>query len=145
MSQRQLVVVGNPENRRVAMFCDAARRSGLPVPRVIAYEAILAGRVNLADIIPAGSLVRIESPGENAHVELGLIQAGAKHSRRSLRGCEKIGTGTSQLREILAKLRHPLGASPIFSQPLREQHADVVLATTTATIDHGLIHAPQRT
>ncbi|HUG69490.1 MAG TPA: GNAT family N-acetyltransferase [Pirellulaceae bacterium] len=38
----------------------------------------------------------------------------------TLRGCEKIGTGTSQLREILAKHRHPLGASPIFSQPLRE-------------------------
>ncbi|HUG68122.1 MAG TPA: PD-(D/E)XK nuclease family protein, partial [Pirellulaceae bacterium] len=35
------------------------------------------------------------------------------------RGCEKIGTGTSQLREILAKHRHPLGASPIFSQPQR--------------------------
>ncbi len=34
--------------------------------------------------------------------------------------CEKIGTGTSPLREILAKHRHPLGASPIFSQPRSE-------------------------
>ena len=42
------------------------------------------------------------------------------------RGCEKIGTGTSQLREIPAKHRHPLGASPIFSQPLREERADRV-------------------
>jgi len=32
-------------------------------------------------------------------------------------GCEKIGTGTSQLLEILAKHRRPCGASPIFSQP----------------------------
>ena len=33
------------------------------------------------------------------------------------RGCEKIGTGTSQLLEILAKHRRPCGASPIFSPP----------------------------
>ena len=39
----------------------------------------------------------------------------------SRRGCEKIGTGTSQLLESLGKLARPLGASPIFSQPWSEQ------------------------
>ncbi len=47
-------------------------------------------------------------------VLLGAIGLSARLARR---GCEKSGTGTSQLREILAKQRHPLGASPIFSQP----------------------------
>ena len=45
------------------------------------------------------------------------------------RGCETIGTGTSQLREILAKHRHPLGASPISSQPR------IVFACQTALHD----------
>jgi glutathione synthase/RimK-type ligase-like ATP-grasp enzyme len=80
-----LVVIGNPENRRVSMFADAAHRLGLPPPRVIAYERLLAEpgppgqeqRLELTEVIPPASLVRIESPGENAAVQAALIRLGS--------------------------------------------------------------------
>ena len=80
MNPPQLVVIGNPENRRVEFFCDAAARLGFPRPRVLAYEAILAGEVEIVPSVPVGSLVRIESPGENAAVERRFIAAGALSS-----------------------------------------------------------------
>lgn len=83
-----LVVIGNPENRRVAMFADAARRLGLSLPRVIAYERLLTERgFELAELVPNAALVRIESPGENAAVQTALIRLGAQ-----LRGLDPIRT-----------------------------------------------------
>jgi hypothetical protein len=74
-----LIVIGNPENRRVAMFSDAARRLCLPSPRVIAYQRLLAEpALELAEMVPCGSLVRIESPGENSAVQTALIRLGAQ-------------------------------------------------------------------
>src|SRR3990167_2747742 len=52
---------------------------------------------------------------------------------RKTSGCEKIGTGTSQLREIPAKHRHPLGASPIFSQ-LRPEILRIRLLESLTTL-----------
>jgi len=73
-----LVVIGNPENRRVAMFCDAVSRLGLSPPRVIAYEHLLGTTpIDLAELVPPAALVRIESPGENAAVEAAVIRRGA--------------------------------------------------------------------
>src|SRR5258705_10327752 len=62
----RLTVVGNPDNRRVALFLAAARAAGLPPPAVVTWRDVAAGgplRVR------AGSLVRIESPGEDAEVD----------------------------------------------------------------------------
>lgn len=73
-----LVVIGNPENRRIALFAAAAQRLALPRPLAIAYEGILASaRVDLAAVVPEGALVRVESPGENAAVHAALIRRGA--------------------------------------------------------------------
>jgi hypothetical protein len=77
-----LAVIGNPENRRVAMFGEAARRLGWQAPGVVAYEHLLtisptALADHLAESVPAAALVRIESPGENPAVEAALIRRGA--------------------------------------------------------------------
>lgn len=77
---RPLVVLGNPENRRVRLFCEAAARLGLPAPRVAAYEDILRGEMDLARIARPGDRVRIDSPGENERVERALIALGARCS-----------------------------------------------------------------
>lgn len=78
-TDQPLVVIGNPENRRVTMFADAARRLGMSSPRVIAYESLLAAAdCDLAGFVPRGALVRIESPGENAVVQAELIRSGAQ-------------------------------------------------------------------
>ena len=42
----------------------------------------------------------------------------------SLRGCGKIGTGTFATADFPGFSTFPLGASPIFSQPLRDQHIE---------------------
>ncbi|MGV9556973.1 STM4014 family protein [Streptomyces sp. NPDC003401] len=62
----RFAVVGNPENRRVALFADAVRAAGLPAPRVVAWTEVL--RAGGAEFGPE-EIVRIDSPGENADVD----------------------------------------------------------------------------
>ncbi|MGC9666069.1 STM4014 family protein [Planosporangium sp. 12N6] len=61
----RLVVVGNPDNRRVRLFTEAARAAGLAPPAVLAWRDLLDGAPPPA----AGSLVRVDSPGEDAEVD----------------------------------------------------------------------------
>ncbi len=62
----RFAVVGNPENRRVALFGQAVRAAGLPAPRLLAWADVLrAGAAEFA----ADELVRLDSPGENADVD----------------------------------------------------------------------------
>lgn len=63
----RFAVVGNPENRRVALFADAVRAAGLPAPRVVPWADVL--RAGGAEF-DATEIVRIDSPGENAEVDL---------------------------------------------------------------------------
>ena len=61
----RLAVVGNPRNRRVALFTAAAHRAGLPAPDIHAWrDVLLSGRVP-----GPGTLVRVESPGEDTEVD----------------------------------------------------------------------------
>ncbi|MBW8683168.1 STM4014 family protein [Chitinophaga rhizophila] len=69
-----VVIFGNAENRRTIAFCEAAAAKGLPPVIVIPYIDLLTGRT-VADI-PAGSIVKIDSPGENEAVRALLIQRG---------------------------------------------------------------------
>ncbi len=77
-ARRPVTVIGNPENRRVSLFREALGRIGLPAPTVISYNDLVRGQANLCDAIPAGAVVRIESPGENETVERKLVELGAK-------------------------------------------------------------------
>ncbi|MGW0502272.1 STM4014 family protein [Micromonospora sp. NPDC003241] len=61
----RLTVVGNPGNRRVSMFTDAVLAAGLPRPEVLPWVEVLTG----AAPPPAGTLVRVDSPGEDARVD----------------------------------------------------------------------------
>ncbi|MDI1463860.1 STM4014 family protein [Catellatospora sp. KI3] len=65
-SELRLAVVGNPGNRRVRLFLDAVRAAGLPAPHVVPWQAVAAGA---PFGFPAGALVRIDSPGEDAEVD----------------------------------------------------------------------------
>ncbi|WP_031088922.1 STM4014 family protein [Streptomyces sp. NRRL WC-3549] len=60
-----LAVVGNPGNRRVALFQDAVRAAGLPQARTVSWRQVLEGQVAF---LP-GERVRIDSPGEDPEVE----------------------------------------------------------------------------
>jgi len=69
---------GNPGDSRVDLFQAALRARDLPPAEVIAYEDLLAGRVDLAAVLRRGSLLRIESPGRNPAVERALLARGAE-------------------------------------------------------------------
>ncbi|MCX4679993.1 STM4014 family protein [Streptomyces sp. NBC_01433] len=61
----RFTVVGNPDNRRVALFQEAVRAAGLPDARVVSWLQVLAGE---AAFRPSET-VRMDSPGEDAEVE----------------------------------------------------------------------------
>ncbi|MFI1044250.1 STM4014 family protein [Streptomyces griseoruber] len=69
----RLAVVGNPENRRVALFGDAVLAAGLPAPRIVPWTDVL--RDGGADFA-ADETVRVDSPGENTEVDRLLRGAG---------------------------------------------------------------------
>jgi hypothetical protein len=75
--RRPIVVIGNPANRRVTMFCAAAVRLGLAPPIVLAYEQLLAENgLDRLESVPERALVRIESPGEEPRVQAALVRRG---------------------------------------------------------------------
>ncbi|GIH22765.1 hypothetical protein Aph01nite_10750 [Acrocarpospora phusangensis] len=66
MTAPAFVVVGTPGDRRVNLFAAALETHGLTGPSVVAWRDLLAG----AEIgVPAGALVRIDSPGEDPEAD----------------------------------------------------------------------------
>jgi glutathione synthase/RimK-type ligase-like ATP-grasp enzyme len=80
---RHLTVVGNPDNRRVGLFRAAVRAAGLPDPVVVSWLDVLTGRHR--GFVP-GSLVRIDSPGEDAEVDRRLREADRPLERGEING-----------------------------------------------------------
>jgi glutathione synthase/RimK-type ligase-like ATP-grasp enzyme len=60
----RLAVVGNPGNRRVTLFSEAAARAGLPI-QVYAWSDVLT----VGSVPKSGETVRVDSPGEDAEVD----------------------------------------------------------------------------
>ncbi|ARE77776.1 hypothetical protein B6R96_30720 [Streptomyces sp. Sge12] len=93
-------VVGNPENRRVALFSGAVRAAGLPAPRVVPWTDVLrAGGAAFA----SDEIVRIESPGENAAVD--RLLRGADDPTRVEGGARWYAAFTAAVRTLTGGLR----------------------------------------
>ena len=62
----RFTVVGNPDNRRVAYFREAARAAGLAEPTVLPWREVASGApLSIVD----SSAIRIDSPGEDCEVD----------------------------------------------------------------------------
>ncbi|MGY0235626.1 STM4014 family protein [Longispora urticae] len=72
----RLTIVGNPDNRRVTLFSAAVVAAGLPAPEVLPWRVVAAGE---PFALAPGSLVRIESPGEDAEVRRLFTGGVAEH------------------------------------------------------------------
>ena len=72
---RRWVLIGNPENRRVALFQAALKERGEPPAAVLPWLDLLTGRRSIGEV-PDDALLRIDSPGENFAVERALLAAG---------------------------------------------------------------------
>ena len=73
---RSVSIVGNPDNRRVTLFSEDARRLGWKV-QVVPWEQLLSTPEQAWPMLIASPVIRIESPGENRAVEQQLIARGA--------------------------------------------------------------------
>lgn len=75
MSPR-FVVLGNPENRRVALFQDALERQGQPPAQVVSWLDFLdTGQLPWGE---GPTLLRVDSFGENFEVERRLLERGGR-------------------------------------------------------------------
>jgi hypothetical protein len=61
----QLVIVGNPNCRRVPFWQEALRKRRWPTAEIVHYTDLLTERTRLADQVSAGNLVRLETAAEN--------------------------------------------------------------------------------
>lgn len=130
------LIIGNPENRRIAAFQDALTGLQLSPGHVVAYVDILANRTSLSAHLKPGMILRIESPGENFDVERGLLQMGIAEA-------ESEGTPVISAREISKQsfdrglILHPRQAYLGFRKLLRQ------LADEIATVpDLRLMNVP---
>ena len=96
-----LVVLGNPENRRVTMFQAALAAQGHPAARVIAWRDLAAPGAPARLLADAGDLVRIDSAGENDEVERAFLRRGEAAARAG--GYDAIDA------RALAAIPHELG------------------------------------
>jgi glutathione synthase/RimK-type ligase-like ATP-grasp enzyme len=92
----RFVLVGNPDGRRVALFQAALASADLAPARVVAWNDLLASRVSLSDVVCAGDVVRLDSPGRDFEVEWAILAVGAgevdaEDSGRSLYARADIG------------------------------------------------------
>jgi hypothetical protein len=79
-----MLIIGNPENRRVTLFQQALCDLHQTPARCISYLDILQGNFPLEEILATENCIRIESPGENFQVEQGLLALGGLESARQL-------------------------------------------------------------
>lgn len=79
---RRLLIVGNPGNRRVALWQTALARRQWPAAVVVAYRDLLLGRTQLTNHLSVDSLVRCESPGEDWEVFKLLLKHGLASAQR---------------------------------------------------------------
>ena len=75
-----LLIIGHPEHRRVHFFQEALARHGAQPARVLSYEQLVSEQVDWADYLSPETILRIESPGENANVMRALLRLGAARS-----------------------------------------------------------------
>ncbi|WP_310485847.1 STM4014 family protein [Chamaesiphon sp. VAR_48_metabat_403] len=73
-----LVLISNPETRRVQLFQQALERCELPPARSISYADLLACRCDLAQFDSPDTIFRFDAPERSFEVDRGFIAAGAE-------------------------------------------------------------------
>ncbi|WP_328346830.1 STM4014 family protein [Micromonospora sp. NBC_00421] len=104
----RLTVVGNPDNRRVALFRRAVRDAGLPDPAVLPWARVLTG----AAPPDVDTLVRVDSPGEDAEVDR-LLRGAATQARHG----ELVGLADTYAGLVAGMGRVAAGGATLLNHP----------------------------
>lgn len=81
--EKDLLLIGNPGNRRTAGIQEARSRMGMKPATVLPYEDLLrtwrrgGGLAELVQFTSPSPLIRLDAPGEDWEVERGLLHLGA--------------------------------------------------------------------
>ncbi len=75
------ILIGNQDNRRVSLYCEALAEAGHPSAELLSYQELLENPERLADLSPAEAVVRQDSAGENFEVEKALLIRGYPMAR----------------------------------------------------------------
>lgn len=78
MPGRPFYLLGSSGCRRVARFQQALAALELPAATLIPWTEFLSGRIELFDLLPAGAVMRVESPGTDFEAERMLLALGAE-------------------------------------------------------------------
>lgn len=71
-----ILLIGPPDGRRARAFQATLAGLGWPPARTVSYLDLLAGRARLPELVRPGTVVRLESPGEDLPTERALIERG---------------------------------------------------------------------
>lgn len=120
----QMIVIGNPGNKRTAGLQAARARLGLPLAQVLPYLDLLQGKASLASLVQSSGgqespspMLRLDAPGEHFEVERALIALGAPDAPSTEDGLLPFGHRADpqpysaetalKLQEQRGKLYHP--------------------------------------
>ncbi|GGJ24253.1 STM4014 family protein [Deinococcus roseus] len=76
LPSRPVVVVAPPASRRVKAFQASLQELGWPAARVVSPLEVIQKKVDLAAVVPQGSVVRIDASGECLQTERALLKLG---------------------------------------------------------------------
>lgn len=79
-----VILLGNPENRRVSFFQDALASHGFAHAEVLSWADYFRAPEQLDELLSPSCTLRIDSPGENAQVLQEMLRAGASHPRATI-------------------------------------------------------------
>lgn len=131
-----MIIIGNPENRRVLQFQKALHGMTGRQARVISYLDILEGHIVLADELKKASCIRVESPGENFQVERRILEWGGLEAASDLeedigriyfpgvlfKGFKKLMEAVSEAAdENVVWFNHPSDILAMFDKPLTKK------------------------
>ena len=75
-SPPDILLIAPPKTRRVRAFQASLAGLGWPAARVVPYLSVLRGELELGEVVRPGTLVRLDSPGEDTETERALIERG---------------------------------------------------------------------
>ncbi|MEP6861725.1 MAG: STM4014 family protein [Deltaproteobacteria bacterium] len=123
-----MIVVGNPENRRVAMFRAALAAQGHPPARVVAWIDLVEPGAP-ARLLRGEQLIRIDSTGENDEVDRALLRRGEAAARAEgvpVISASELAAMPMELGKIVHPRQHHLGFVEVL--------AEIEVATTGARV-----------
>lgn len=145
-----MLIIGNPENRRVTLFQQALQDLGQAPARVISWLEILQNQIDL-NILSQFPCIRIESPGENFQVEKNILQWGGMESAQDLpeekgriyfpgiwyKGFQKALSAIAGAASNSVWFNHPDDIALMFDKPkIKQLNPDLALALLPSFADY---------